>query len=117
MSIEQERGHAEAAAEVLAARGGDQGEKTHDELLRRAKKLLDSWQRVVNAARDEDAALRSYSRFDRDGAPGKPLLFLATDPDKPNPDTHEGKFQAPTSMRDVEQTVQLWLRESLGGNG
>jgi hypothetical protein len=70
---------------------------------------------VVTAARDEDAALRSYSRFDRDGAGGKPLLFLATDPDKPSPDSNEGKFQAPTSMRDVEPTVQLWVRKSFGG--
>ena len=112
MDLERERAFAERCVEVLAARGGEPGDRVHDALSRRGKKLLDSWQRVVAQARHEDASPRTYSRFDRPAASGKPLLFLATDRDKPEPDTNEGKFQAPTSMRDVEPTVHLWLRRA-----
>lgn len=72
----------------------------------------------MREAREEAAATRAYSRFDRDKAAGKPLLFMAMDADsaKPDPDSDAGKFQAPTSMRDVEPTVLLWVRKSFGEN-
>jgi hypothetical protein len=63
-----------------------------------------------------DGAPRTYSHFDRDDSKGKPLLFLANDPNKPGKESpHEARFQAPTSMRDVETTVPLWLVKDFGG--
>jgi hypothetical protein len=116
MDIEREREYVQRAALALAARGGERGDPLHETLLQRANKLFDAWQKVVTAARTEDAAMRTYSKFDRDGAAGKPLLFLATDRDKPESDSApEARFQAPTSMRDVEPSVALWVTQSLGG--
>ena len=50
----------------------------------------------------------AYSRFDRDRAAGTPLLRTA-DGDGAAPGTDEAKFVAPTSMRDVEPSVHLWV--------
>ncbi len=64
----------------------------------------------------EAAARRAYSRFDKDKAAGKPLLHFILDEDKPPEGSDEATFTAPTSMRDVEPTVHLWLeRRQLGG--
>lgn len=121
MEIAKQRAHADRAAAYLSARAEDDrdGEREGGRkrwVRERCASLLDSWERVVQTARDEAAAQRSYSRFDRDKAGGKPLLFLITDSEQPDPDSDEGKFQAPTSMRDVEETVHLWVRKSFGGS-
>jgi hypothetical protein len=119
MDLGTQRAHADDAASFLANRAGDQGgsgpEVARIERVRaRCASLLDSWQHLMQEARDEAAATRSYSRFDKDKSAGKPLLFTAVDPSR-STDGHEAKFQAPTSMRDVEETVQLWVRKSFGG--
>ena len=78
------------------------------------KALLDSWETVVRAAR-EGAGGRRYSPFDLDRQGGRPLLFTALDPDAPA-GGDDARFEAPTSMRDVEPSVHLWLqRQPLGG--
>lgn len=123
MEIEANRDLAELAVKVLAERAGRHGRMSgteHDRLVEdlkdRAQVLLDAWESIVRRARDEGAARRSYSRFDRDKSAGNPILFMATDEDPPEPNTDEGRFVAPTSMRDVEETVHLWIeRRSLGG--
>ena len=75
----------------------------------RAEKLFDAWRGIVKGARDERGARRSYSQFDRDKAAGKPLLLLATDLERAHQSKNEQRFVAPTSMRDVEETVHLWV--------
>jgi hypothetical protein len=43
-------------------------------------------------------------------------MFTPLDDNKPPEGTDEAKFAAPTSMRDVEPNVHLWLeRRHLGG--
>jgi hypothetical protein len=116
MSIGQQRALADQAAKYLAARAGmETGVDLHENVHARCKSLLDSWEQVVRRARDEAASTRSYSRFDREKDAGKPLLYMSIDEDQPAPDTDEGRFSAPTSMRDVEATVHLWVRPKLGG--
>jgi hypothetical protein len=51
---------------------------------------------------------RTYSRNDKATSEGPPLLFTAGDE---LPDDHDARsFQVPTSMRDVEPSVPVWLR-------
>ncbi len=113
---------AEAAVAALAERArlqpgveGDSHGELVDKVQARGRDLLDTWKGLVDEAR-EAAAERSYSPFDRDRTAGKPLLFTRIDEDQPEPGTDDAKFAAPTSMRDVEPTVHLWLkRRRLGG--
>ena len=75
----------------------------------RMNALLDSWQKVVEQTTQEDAGKRCYSRFDRK-RPGKALLRTALDEDALNTaSADEARFVAPTSMRDVEPSVHIWL--------
>ena len=79
-------------------------------------KLIQSWEKLVRVARDVGATKRSYSPFDKDKTAGKPLLFTIIDDDPPPPNSDDARFAAPTSMRDVEPSVHLWLeRRPLGG--
>jgi hypothetical protein len=73
----------------------------------RGRSFLDAWERVVDKARG-GAATRTYSRNDRATTEGLPLLFTASDDP---PADHDARcFQVPTSMRDVEPNVHVWLR-------
>jgi hypothetical protein len=122
MDIDAHRKFADACVEALAKRGGQQTHDSEDftkmtEALRdRGTKLLDAWTKLVKEARQEAAAKRCYSPFDKDKAAGKPLLFTVVDENPPDPHSDDGRFAAPTSMRDVEPSVHFWLeRRALGG--
>jgi hypothetical protein len=86
----------------------DEAETRIADLVRaRGKSFLDAWERVVDKAR-AGAASRTYSKNDKAGAEGLPLLFTASDDP---PEDHDARcFQVPTSMRDVEPSVHVWLR-------
>ncbi|MFI5297924.1 MAG: DISARM system helicase DrmA [Polyangiales bacterium] len=73
----------------------------------RGKNFLDAWERVVQRAKD-GAATRTYSKNDRSTSEGVKVLFTAAD--EPPHDHDERCFQVPTSMRDVEPSVHVWLR-------
>lgn len=122
MAIETHRKLAEACVDHLATRGGrlerdsDDFKTMSDALRDRGMKIVEAWTKLVKEARHEAAAKRSYSPYDRDKAAGKPLLFTAVDDSRPDPHSDEGRFIAPTSMRDVEPSVHLWVeRRMLGG--
>jgi hypothetical protein len=98
--VSRARGHRyfrDVAAEVRLA----------DYVSRRGKSFLDAWERVIDAAK-QGAATRQYSELDGKKAAGKWLLYTATD-EAPN-DRDEREFLAPTSMRDVEPSVHVWVR-------
>ena len=121
MDIAQHRKFADTMADALAARAADQPSAIHDRDDEAArvrdlcKNLLDAWSQIVQRARNEGAARRSYSPFDRPRPQGKTLLYTALETDEVR-DSDEQKFCAPTSMRDVEASVHLWVeRHQLGG--
>jgi hypothetical protein len=85
---------------------------TSEESARRARSWaenrLDIWERLVRTARDR-ATERCYSPYDI-SKPGTPLLHTALKPPE-DPEPGEEKFCAPTSMRDVEPSVHLWMAQ------
>jgi hypothetical protein len=122
MVIDKQRTLAERCVEVIARRGGDQARDVDDAtrltkaLRDRGNKLIEAWERLTREARDEGGTRRSYSRFDKDKTAGRPLLFTIIDDDPPPANSDDARFAAPTSMRDVEPSVHLWLeRRPLGG--
>ena len=78
-----------------------------DLVQRRGRDFFDAWERVIDKAR-EGAASRTYSKNDGAGSQGLPLMFTVTD--EPPKDNDAQQFEAPTSMRDVEPSVHVWLR-------
>jgi len=77
---------------------------------------LKGLEKLVHEARHEAAARRCYSPYDKDRSAGRPLLFGITDENVPDPNSLDARFAAPTSMRDVESQVHLWIeRRALGG--
>ncbi|NBD12654.1 DISARM system helicase DrmA [Corallococcus silvisoli] len=118
-SLQTHRDALEKKLESLAKRAGrglpkEESERASGIVMQRARSLLDSWRNIIEQAK-KDAAQRAYSPYDPEGKGLKPLLrtFLdATD----NLTQDELKFEAPTSMRDVESSVHLWIqRQPLGG--
>lgn len=119
MDLPKQRPHAEGSARLVAARAGSARDMSEPDRKRvvaaieaRANNLVDAWERVVERA-NKDAGKRSYSPFDRPRL-GNPLLHQSVDVDKPVVGTDDAKFAAPTSMRDVEPTVHLWLERDAG---
>jgi hypothetical protein len=114
-NLRAHRKFAEECVEAIAQRAGgfrDGMSKTeHDALVdtlrSRGKAILDAWQGVA----DDVAAgkgKRAYSRYDKDKSAGKAMLYALGDlNDRPPPE--ERIFTAPTSMRDVEPSIHLWV--------
>jgi hypothetical protein len=99
-----------ALAERAARQDGD-GTGVAKIVERDAKDLVDEWNKEVAKAR-QDNVVRGYSKFDADKKGlARPMLLAPMDP--PVDEVH-AKFAAPTSMRDTEPSVHLWLRFGLG---
>ncbi|MGK4004477.1 DISARM system helicase DrmA [Sorangium sp. So ce1036] len=115
MALPANRHLADAVVERIAARAScqpelqkDGQEKLAEELRLRGHNLLDTWTDLVRST-PEEPKQRRYSKFDREKVGGKPLLYTPLDEERPGPDTADGRFAAPTSLRDVESTAHLWL--------
>ena len=87
------------------ARIRDEGARRTEEW---AKNRLDIWERLARSA-VERATHRSYSRYDISNS-GTPLLHHVLNPPD-DVEVGQEKFSAPTSMRDVEPSVHLWLTQ------
>ena len=103
----------ERIAERAAMQPGVLDSAAHAERVRdRVGNLLDHWTRVVSTP----GAQRIYSRFDRPRQEGRALLRTAMDDLADDVEDAEEPFILPTSMRDVEGAVHLWVeRYALGG--
>ncbi len=77
----------------------------------RARALADAWNSKVAEERLRNIE-RGYSPFDLDKKGLAQPMLLA--PGERAIDDVQQKFAAPTSMRDTEPTVHLWLRHALG---
>jgi hypothetical protein len=122
MSLEAHRAFADRCVDAIAARGGgfkDGMSKAEHELLvdmlrSRGRAILDAWQSIAAEGR-AGTGKRVYSQFDKERA-GAPMLFMPLEVSEKDKAPEERLFAAPTSMRDVEPTVHLWVeRRALGG--
>jgi hypothetical protein len=110
--------HAETIAraiEALCQRAASQSDGDPEGLAQivehRARDLADAWNSEIAKAIEANLA-RGYSRFDTDKKGlARPMLLP---PGEPPVAEVEAKFAAPTSMRDTEASVHLWLRYGLG---
>jgi hypothetical protein len=121
MDIAAHRTGVEILIDALAKRGAAErtdvpqleAEKIRTTLQQRGRNILDAWE-VIMANANQAGAERCYSPWDP-GKRGKALLFQATD-DIENLSHDDMKFETPTSMRDVEGSVNLWVKRGpLGG--
>lgn len=101
-----------AALKARAARQADgDGDGLANVVEQRAKDLADAWCSQIAKAREENLR-RGYSKFDTDKKGfARPMLVP---PMETAPSEIDAKFAAPTSMRDTEGSVHLWLRFGLG---
>jgi len=72
------------------------------------KDLLDSWWKVAKKQQDVGARL-VYQRFEQ--ADGKALLRQPLEAPDPDLGQDGRKFKAPRSLRDVEPSVNLFVRQ------
>ncbi|MFO0634766.1 MAG: hypothetical protein U0168_18130, partial [Nannocystaceae bacterium] len=77
--------------------------------------LLDSWDDILTAAAS-GSGRRRYSRFD-ELKEGKAILHMVGERAAVVTTEHERKFHAPTSMRDVEPSVHIWVERGVLGTG
>ncbi len=101
--LAEHRKHAERIAETFAERADSTTVKQW------ALNRLDKWEELARVARKEHAMRFTYSPYDVDRGERK-LLHTALQP-QPDPIEGEEKFCAPTSMRDVEPAVHIWLSQ------
>jgi hypothetical protein len=105
-------------AEVLAERARSHRPLTAEEESRlnasvrsRVNDLLDSWSKVGKRQQEVGARL-VYQPFE--GADGPALLHAPLDPAILTLGSDARKFKAPRSLRDVEPSVNLWLKRMDG---
>jgi hypothetical protein len=115
MQLHDHRAQANAIVRWLVerARGHrqfhDQSSETRlaELLSKRGASFLDAWERVVAEAR-AGAGERTYSRMDKHGHEGRPVMSMPGD--TPPHDQDERRFVAHTSLRDVEPNAHVWVR-------
>lgn len=120
MSLGDAHAVAQRAVDALAARAeaqpGDDGELAVG-VKQLAQDFLDEWSKLILEATD-GGAQRTYSPYDLEKS-GNPLLQTALDKLRleQQGQAQGNHFVAPTSMRDVEPTVHLWLKSAGWGAG
>ncbi|MBL9007834.1 MAG: hypothetical protein JNJ46_26485 [Myxococcales bacterium] len=114
LAINKLRAELDFVADVLARRaeghdtqlGSDESEALRARLRDRVNGLLDAWQQIATRYGDLQYAMETGS------AP--PLLFDPLDPELAKKSKEAQQFKAHCSLRDVEPTVNLWLRNPDG---
>ncbi len=100
----------DAIAERARARqrlGSEEEERLVQALRKRARHLIDIWIKLVHGE-----AERCYSRFEKGRGLGRPLLTMPLEKVEHGEVHLERELVAPTSMRDVEPEVHLWLERA-----
>jgi hypothetical protein len=115
--------HRGAVAEVVAAlvararkQGGADADALAEAIQDRAESFLDDWESAVRETH-EGGGRRVYNAFEPvDAASVMPLLRGALD-EQIQYNEEARRFVVPTSMRDVEASVHLWIPKDIKGGG
>jgi len=115
--------HRDAVLEMISERASTAGaidappgeaEEIAEKVRNFARALFDSWDRIVAGVKHGEQA-RVYSTFDEGYRKRSSLLVTRLDETGRQLNSDEARFVAPTSMRDVESPVHLWVsRRNLG---
>lgn len=84
----------------------DEAEALRQTVRKRVEKLLDTWQGIADS--------KGELQYQREVGVLPPLLFTPLDPELAKQPKAARMFKAHRSLRDVEQTVNLWLRNPEG---
>ena len=112
------RSQLEQVANLIAERGefhdadldASEQEALRHTLKGRVKDLLDAWEHIAARKQEKGAALQYAGEVGK--AP--PLLYQPLDPELRKQPAPAEKFKAQRSLRDVEPSVNLWLRRPDG---
>ncbi len=85
---------------------GEEQEELRQKLRGRVQDLLDTWESI--------ASRKGELQYQREVGVAPPLLFNPLDPDLDRQPKEARKFKVHRSLRDVEPTVNLWLRNPDG---
>jgi hypothetical protein len=115
LAVNKHRAQLEFVADVLGRRaeghdaqlGRDETEALRKKVKDRVNGLLDSWQSIATKKGD--------LQYQREIGVAPPLLFDPLDPELAKQTKEAQQFKANRSLRDVEPTVNLWLRNPDGG--
>jgi superfamily II DNA or RNA helicase len=112
--ILKERAKLTWVAEALASRAAaaqaetnDAAEAIRQRVLDRAKDLLDEWEKIATEYQGVGTNLQYQPN---EGGAARPLLYTFLDPELKKLNARQKKFRANRSMRDVEPSVNLWVR-------
>jgi hypothetical protein len=89
------------------ASGKEDAEALRRKIRTRAADLLDEWTRIAKEKRDVGAGLQ----YQEHEATGPHLLYAPLDPRLASLTAGQRKFKAQRSLRDVEPSVGLWVRQ------
>ncbi|MBU47172.1 MAG: helicase [Deltaproteobacteria bacterium] len=84
----------------------EDAEKLRQEVRALTEDLLDTWDKIATEQQEAHAGLQ----YQREEGRHPPLLYTPLDPALAELPRYARKFKAQRSLRDVEQTVNLWLR-------
>ncbi len=110
--ILKERAKLDWVAQALANRAADRAENNEaaeairQRVLDRAKDLLDEWEKIAK----EYAGVGTNLQYQQEEGAARPLLYTFLDPELKKLNGRHRKFRANRSMRDVEPSVNLWVR-------
>jgi hypothetical protein len=120
INVVSQRTSLDDVASVMAKRARAHRQLTVEEesrissyLLSRSKDLLDSWTNVARSQQEVGARF-VYQRFER--AQGKALLRMPLEAPDPDLGKDGAKFKAPRSLRDVEPSVNLFVKRLDGAD-
>ena len=84
----------------------DDAEQLQKTVRERCKDLLDAWSMIAKELHDAGGALQ----YQIEAGGAQRLLYEFLNPELKNLPPRHNKFRANRSMRDVEPSVNLWLR-------
>ena len=99
-------------AQALARRAADlketraEADDIRDKVLVRARDLLDEWEKIAKELQDHGTELQYQS----EAGAAKRLLYEFLNPELKTLPLRHRKFRANRSMRDVEPSVNLWVK-------
>jgi hypothetical protein len=97
---------AQRAYESHVDSSSEEAEQLRRTVLARAKDLMDEWSRIAQELKDASGGLQ----YQKEEGNAQRLLYEFLSPELATLPPRHKKFRANRSMRDVEPSVNLWLK-------